>query len=112
MTLLVIELRMPAPASIHSAADLWTVLWNAVPIMGAFLLSFTIIFITWVNHHAVIRSIPRTSATFLFANGFLLLAVAWILVSRSALRGGLGSRRPSAARPAAPPTARPTRPAA
>lgn len=51
---------------------------HATPTIGAFLLSFTIIFITWVNHHATIRSIPRTSASFLFANGLLLLTVAFI----------------------------------
>jgi TMEM175 potassium channel family protein len=78
MTLLVIELRAPNPGSIHSAADLWAALRNDAPTIGAFLLSFTIIFITWANHHAVIRSIPRTSATFLFANGFLLLTIAVI----------------------------------
>lgn len=124
MTLLVIELRAPDPRSIHSTAALWAFLRNSAPTGGAFLLSFTIIFITWVNHHAVIRSIPRTSATFLFANGSLLLtvafipfptallgkfvlsnsagpavvlynsvlaaqAVAWILITRSALHGGL-----------------------
>jgi TMEM175 potassium channel family protein len=124
MTLLVIEVRAPDPESIGSAADLWGALRHALPTIAAFLLSFTVIFITWVNHHALIRSIPRTSATFLFANGFLLLtvafipfptallgefiltdraapavvlynavlvpqAVAWILITRSALRGGL-----------------------
>jgi uncharacterized membrane protein len=124
MTLLVIEVRAPDPESIGSAADLWGALRQAMPTIAAFLLSFTVIFITWVNHHALIRSIPRTSATFLFANGFLLLtvafipfptallgefiltdraapavvlynavlvpqAVAWILITRSALRGGL-----------------------
>jgi uncharacterized membrane protein len=78
MTLLVIELRAPDPESIHSAADLWAALRNDAPTIGAFLLSFTIIFISWVNHHAVIRSVPRTSATFLFANGFLLLTIAFI----------------------------------
>lgn len=124
MTLLVIELRAPDPESIHSAADLWAFLSNSGPTVGAFLLSFTIIFITWVNHHAAIRSIPRTSGTFLFANGVLLLtvafipfptallgkfvltdraapavvlyngvlaaqALAWILITQSALHGGL-----------------------
>jgi uncharacterized membrane protein len=78
MTLLVIELRAPNPEAIHSAADLWAALWNDAPTIGAFLLSFTIIFITWANHHAVIRSVPRTSAKFLFANGFLLLTIAFI----------------------------------
>lgn len=78
MTLLVIEVRSPDPGSIHSTADLWSALRHAVPTIAAFLLSFTIIFVTWVNHHAVIRAIPGTSATFLFANGFLLLTVAFI----------------------------------
>jgi TMEM175 potassium channel family protein len=124
MTLLVIELRVPDPESIRGSADLWAALRNDAPTVGAFLLSFTIIFIAWVNHHAVIRSVPRTSARFLFANGFLLLTIAfipfptallgkfvfsvraapavvlynavlaaqagsWVLITRSALRGGL-----------------------
>ena len=124
MTLLVIEVRAPDPESIHDAAGLWRAVEHALPTIGAFLLSFTVIFITWVNHHAVIRSIPRTSPTFLFANGYLLLtvafipfptallgefilsdhaapavvlynavlaaqAIAWILITRSALRGRL-----------------------
>jgi uncharacterized membrane protein len=78
MTLLVIEIRAPDPESIHSAADLWSAVRHALPTIAAFLLSFTVIFITWVNHHAIIRATPRTSATFLFANGFLLLSVAFI----------------------------------
>ena len=78
MTLLVIEIRAPDPESIHTANDPWGALRHAMPTIGAFLLSFTIIFITWVNHHAAIRSIPRTSAAFLFANGFMLLTVAFI----------------------------------
>ena len=78
MTLLVIEVRAPHPDTIKSATDLWGAIGHSVPIIAAFLLSFTVIFITWVNHHALIRSIPRTSAAFLFANGFLLLTVAFI----------------------------------
>jgi len=78
MTLLVIEVRAPKPETIHNASDLWGALHHALPTIAAFLLSFTIIFITWVNHHALIRSIPRTSAPFLFGNGFLLLTVAFI----------------------------------
>jgi uncharacterized membrane protein len=78
MTLLVIEVRAPDPESIHNASDLWSAVRHAMPTIAAFILSFTIIFITWVNHHAAIRSIPRTSAAFLFANGFMLLTVAFI----------------------------------
>src|SRR5262245_10105278 len=36
MTLLVIEVRAPNPESIHSAADLRSALWHAVPTIGAF----------------------------------------------------------------------------
>ena len=78
MTLLVIEVRAPDPETIHSSADLWSALQHAMPTIAAFLLSFTVIFITWVNHHGAIRAIPRTSAPFLFANGFMLLTVAFI----------------------------------
>jgi uncharacterized membrane protein len=104
MTLLVIEVRPPGTDTIGTTADLWHMLAEAVPAIGAFVLSFTVIFITWVNHHGAIRSIPRTSASFLFANGVLLLTVAfipfptallvsqafaWILVGRSALANDL-----------------------
>jgi uncharacterized membrane protein len=78
MTLLVIEVRAPDPESIHNTHDLWEAVRHALPTIGAFLLSFIIIFITWVNHHAIIRDTPRTSATFMFANGLLLLTVAFI----------------------------------
>lgn len=78
MTLLVIEIRAPDPETIHTSADLWNALQHAMPTIAAFLLSFTVIFITWVNHHAAIRAITRTSAPFLFANGFMLLTVAFI----------------------------------
>jgi uncharacterized membrane protein len=78
MTLLVIEVRAPNPDNIQTTADLWHALHHAMPTIAAFLLSFAVIFITWVNHHAAIRAIPRTSAPFLFANGFMLLTVAFI----------------------------------
>jgi len=78
MTLLVIEIRPPDVESIRATADLWNVLWHALPRISAFLLSFTIIFITWVNHHGAIRLVPRTCASFIFANGFLLLTVAFL----------------------------------
>ena len=46
--------------------------------MFAFLLSFVIILITWVNHHATLKLIHRSSAPFIYANGLLLLTVVFI----------------------------------
>lgn len=78
MTLLVIELRAPAAHAVGTTAAFWNALQAAAPAFCAFVLSFTVIFITWVNHHGAIRLIPRTCATFMYANGLLLLTVAFI----------------------------------
>ena len=36
------------------------------------------IFITWVNHHAGMKLVQGTSASFIYANGFLLLTVVFV----------------------------------
>ena len=76
ITLLVIEIKAPSSESIHTTNDLWSSLQHLLPSIVAFLLSFVIIFITWVNHHAVLKLVHKSSSAFLYANGFLLLTVA------------------------------------
>lgn len=78
MTLLVIDLRIPSTAHVESTAELWRALRDLTPSVFAFLLSFGIILITWVNHHGAMTWVRRSSATFIYANGFLLLTVAFI----------------------------------
>ena len=39
------------------------------------MLSFAIILITWVNHHGAFRLVNKSSAAFIYANGFMLLTV-------------------------------------
>lgn len=124
LTLLIIDIKIPAAAAIGNTRDLWRALAHLTPSFCAFVLSFAIILITWVNHHAAFRLVNKSSSSFIYANGFLLLtvvftpfptalvgeylltdhaapavviynsvtavqAVAWILVSGAALRGGL-----------------------
>jgi len=124
LTLLVIEIKTPSSENIHTTNDLWLALKYLFPIIFAFLLSFTIIFITWVNHHASLKLVHKSSSSFIYANGFLLLtvvvfpfptalmgeylltdhaapavvlysavnglqAIAWILLSRTALKPNL-----------------------
>lgn len=76
LTLLVLEFKVPAAEAVQSSADLWHALGHLWPSLMAFLLSFAIIFISWVNHHAFMKEIdkPATPA-FIYANGFLLLSV-------------------------------------
>lgn len=48
------------------------------PSYAAYAISFFTIVVIWVNHHAVLDSIPRLDRRLLFINGLLLLTVAVI----------------------------------
>ncbi|HEY3115575.1 MAG TPA: TMEM175 family protein [Chloroflexota bacterium] len=78
MTLLILDIRLPSPINITSTAEFWHALWRIAPSVFAFVLSFGVILITWVNHHAVLRLVNNTSVGFIYSNGFLLLAVVAI----------------------------------
>jgi|SRR6185436_10873738 len=77
MTLLIIDIRLPASTEIHSNIEFWNALKKIAPAIFTFLLSFTIILITWVNHHNGMKLVNKTSSAFLYANGFLLLTVVF-----------------------------------
>jgi len=78
ITLLILELRVPSHDSIHSVADLWKGLIDLWPSYFAFLLSFGIILVSWVNHHYLFNLLEKSSRTFLYANGFLLLTITFM----------------------------------
>ena len=61
----------PASELWHRLADLW-------PSYLTFVISFGSILVVWVNHHNAIRMLHRSSKTFLYANGFLLLVVTFV----------------------------------
>ena len=75
LTLLVIDIKIPPPDAIGTSRELWLALGHRTPSILAFVLSFAIILITWVNHHAAFRLVNKSSAAFIYANGFLLLTV-------------------------------------
>jgi uncharacterized membrane protein len=74
-TLLIIDVKLPSPENIHTTDELWLALKHLSPGIFAFLLSFTIIIITWVNHHAILKLVHKSSPAFIYANGLLLLTV-------------------------------------
>jgi uncharacterized membrane protein len=57
---------------------LWRALQHLAPSVFAFVLSFGIVLINWVNHHAALKLVNKTSASFIYANGLLLLTVVFI----------------------------------
>ena len=75
LTLLIIDIKVPASDSIGTTRELWLALGHLGPSFFAFVLSFAIILITWVNHHALFKLVNKSSGSFIYANGFLLLTV-------------------------------------
>jgi uncharacterized membrane protein len=78
ITLLIIDVRIPATEKIESNADFVRALKHIAPSIYAFILSFTIILITWVNHHNALKLGNKVSTMFIYANGFLLLTVVFM----------------------------------
>lgn len=78
ITLLIIDIRLPSVRNINTTADLLLALKHIIPGILVFLLSFIVIFITWVNHHEALKLVHKTSAHFIYANGLLLLSVVFI----------------------------------
>ena len=78
LTLLIIDLRIPVTTAIDTSADLWRALGHLLPSVFAFVLSFGIIFIGWVNHHEAMKLIDKSSHPFIYANGFLMLGVVFV----------------------------------
>ncbi len=75
LTLLVLDIKLPPSESVHTTGDFWMALLHIAPSIAAFLLSFVIILITWVNHHAAFQLVDGSSVSGTYANGFLLLTV-------------------------------------
>ncbi len=74
ITLLALNLTVEGPGPVHLQHQLWEHRWS----FAAYLLSFFIIGIIWVNHHVLIRSIALVDRTLLFLNLVLLLFVVLI----------------------------------
>jgi uncharacterized membrane protein len=78
LTLLIIDIKIPSTESINSTSDFWLALSHVGPSVFAFLLSFAVILITWVNHHSALKLVSGSSGAFIYANGLLLLSVVFL----------------------------------
>ena len=78
LTLLIIDIKVPPSEGIGTTRELWLALRHLGPSISAFVLSFAIILITWVNHHRFFRHLNKSSGAFVYANGFLLLTVVFM----------------------------------
>src|SRR5262249_22437772 len=78
LTLLIIDIKVPGSEGIGTTRELWLALTHLAPSIFAFVLSFVIILIAWVNHHSLFRLLNKSSGPFVYANGFLLLTVVFM----------------------------------
>lgn len=81
LTLLVLDIRLPDGGTDDLLAAL-VALW---PQAFAFALSFAVIALNWMNHHAKFRVIPRFDGTLMRLNFVLLFLVAWVPFPTSVL---------------------------
>jgi len=80
ITLLALDLAVAGPEGHGSLAGQ---LYDKWPAFLAYLISFFMIGIIWVNHHALVRQITKVDRTLLFLNLVLLLFVVLIPFSTS-----------------------------
>ena len=74
MTLLVLDLRVPDLAAIHSEHDLWRALVALLPRLVAYLMSFLTLGIFWVGQQTQLNQLARSDRDLTWIHlGFLLL---------------------------------------
>ncbi len=94
ITLLILEIRVP-----HAGVEggLWAALVKLWPSYLAFVLSFFVILVMWVNHHELMRLVRAVRYPFLFANGLVLLTVSFVPFPTAILAEHLNTREAGAA---------------
>lgn len=78
ITIMVLELHIPELGRETSDHDLWNALLHVLPKLGAYLLSFVIVAILWINHHNLFDKLPHSTAALVWYNAFLLFAMSLI----------------------------------
>jgi uncharacterized membrane protein len=78
VTLLILEIRVPHSAAPDTPGALWAALAALWPSYLAFLLSFFVILVMWVNHHELMHLVRAVDYQLMFANGLVLLLVTFV----------------------------------
>lgn len=78
ITLLILEIKVPALPPGSGSWDLGFALIKVWPSFMAFAFSFIAVLVIWTNHHCFFGLVERYSRRFIYANGFLLLMVTFV----------------------------------
>ena len=91
ITLLILEIRPPELHEPFGDATLVTAVLRLWPSLVAFLFSFFVILVMWINHHELLRWVRKYDYSLLFANGFVLLMVTFVPFPTAVLARYLGT---------------------
>jgi uncharacterized membrane protein len=78
ITLLVLEVRVPAPEHTGHGSTLFPALLRLWPSYIGYLISFLTIGVMWVNHHSMFELIRRTDRYFLMLSVLFLMCIAFL----------------------------------
>ena len=94
ITLLILEIRLPHAEGEGSLGSALLALW---PSYFAFALSFFVILVTWIAHHALMRLVHVTTRPVQLTNGAALAYVTFIPFPTAVLAANLGGPEMSTA---------------
>ena len=92
ITLLILNINIPVISKDQVSKELGPALRQLLPHFRSFLISFLVIGVYWIAHHAVFKYIRRSDRTFLWANLFFMMSIVLMPFSTNLL-GAYGDDR-------------------
>jgi uncharacterized membrane protein len=87
MTLLVLDLKLPEGITLNSDSEVWRQLLGVAGRFWTYVLSFIVLGMYWVGHHALFHSVHRVNRTLLWLNLLFLLFVTLVPFSINLVSG-------------------------
>lgn len=78
ITLLALEIKLPADTDLNSNSAVWQAIIHSAPHLLAFVISFLVIGVLWVNNHRKYSNIDMVDSRFVWLNMASLLLIAFM----------------------------------
>lgn len=78
ITIMVLELHLPELKEGFNNQDVWMALYQLLPKIMAYALSFIVVAIMWLNHHSLFDKLPHSNSALVWYNTFLLFTMSLI----------------------------------
>lgn len=78
ITVMVFDLKLPELAAGFSDQDVWKAFMGLLPKLGAYTMSFVVLAIMWLNHHAMFEMIRHSTSPLVWYNHHLLFWMSLI----------------------------------